>query len=195
MTNTKFQQASEWIDAENAQDPNVEIQESLSFPKELLYSNRMYAKLMDFQPNASEEVQIAAKAQHICRWKIARESFPMDRVGYLKWREELKKFHAKTTATILEKAGYNEEFIARVSFLIEKKLLKKDEETQLLEDVICLVFLEYYLAPFVEKHDTEKLKNIILKTWNKMSEKGHQAALQINYSPENLQLIKDALGL
>jgi hypothetical protein len=195
MTNTKFQQASEWIDAENAQDPNVEIQESLSFPKELLYSNRMYAKLMDFQPNASEEVQIAAKAQHICRWKIARESFPMDRVGYLKWREELKKFHAKTTATILDKAGYNEDFIARVSFLIEKKLLKKDEETQLLEDVICLVFLEYYLAPFVEKHDTEKLKNIILKTWNKMSEKGHQAALQINYSPENLQLIKDALGL
>ncbi len=195
MTNTKFQQASQWIDAENAQDPNIEIHESVSFPKELLYSNRMYAKLMDFCPNASEEVQIATKAQHICRWKIARESYPMDRVGYLKWREELKKFHAKTTAAILEKAGYDENFIARVSFLIEKKLLKKDEETQLLEDVICLVFLEYYLAPFVEKHDTEKLKNIILKTWNKMSEKGHQAALQINYSPENLQLIKDALGL
>lgn len=195
MTYNKFQQASEWIDAENAQDPNIEIHESISFPKELLYSNRMYEKLMVFFPNASEEVQIAAKAQHICRWKIARESYPMDRVGYLKWREELKKFHAKTTATILEKAGYNEDFIARVSFLIEKKLLKKDEETQLLEDVICLVFLEYYLAPFVEKHDTEKLKNIILKTWNKMSEKGHQAALQINYSPENLQLIKDALGL
>ncbi|WP_026714477.1 DUF4202 domain-containing protein [Flavobacterium daejeonense] len=195
MTASKFQKAIEWIDAENAQDPNAEIHESVSFPKELLYSDRMYAKLMDFSPNASEAVQIAAKAQHICRWKIARESYPMDRVGYLKWREELKKFHAKTTATILEKAGYDEDFIARVSFLIEKKLLKKDEETQLLEDVICLVFLEYYLAPFVEKHDTEKLKNIILKTWNKMSDKGHQAALQINYSPENLQLIKDALGL
>ncbi|MEL1242398.1 DUF4202 domain-containing protein [Flavobacterium flavipallidum] len=195
MTTTPFQQASQWIDAENAQDPNIEIHESISFPKELLYSNRMYEKLMDFSPNASEEVQIAAKAQHICRWKIARESYPMDRVGYLKWREDLKKFHAKTTATILEKAGYSPEFIARVSFLIEKKLLKKDEETQLLEDVICLVFLEYYLEPFVEKHDTEKLKNIILKTWNKMSEKGHQAALKINYSPSNLQLIKDSLGL
>ena len=195
MTTTAFLQASQWIDAENAQDPNIEIHESISFPKELLYSNRMYAKLMDFYPNASEAVQIAAKAQHICRWKIARESYPMDRVGYLKWREDLKKFHAKTTAAILEKAGYNADFIARVSFLIEKKLLKKDEETQLLEDVICLVFLEFYLEPFVEKHDTEKLKNIILKTWNKMSEKGHQAALQINYSPANLQLIKDALGL
>jgi hypothetical protein len=150
---------------------------------------------MDFCPKASEEVQIAAKAQHICRWKMPRESFPMDRVGYLKWREDLKKFHAKTTASILQECGYNQEFIDRVSFLIEKKLLKKDAETQLLEDVICLVFLEYYLDPFVQKHDTEKLKNIILKTWNKMSENGHQEALKINYTDANLQLIKDALGL
>jgi hypothetical protein len=195
MILTPFQNASARIDAENAQDPNSEIFQSKSYPKELLYSNRMYERLLDFHPNASEEVQIAAKAQHICRWKMPRESYPMDRVGYLKWREELKKFHAKTTAGILASVGYSQEFIDRVSFLIEKKLLKKDEETQLLEDVICLVFLEHYLEPFVQKHDTEKLKNIILKTWNKMSEKGHQAALKISYTDENLQLIKDALGL
>jgi hypothetical protein len=126
---------------------------------------------------------------------MPRESYPMDRVGYLKWREDLKKFHAKTTAEILEKAGYSQEFTDRVSFLIEKKLLKKDKETQLLEDVICLVFMEYYLDPFVQKHDREKLKNIILKTWNKMSDKGHEEALKINFSATNLQLIKDALGL
>ncbi|MES2575237.1 MAG: DUF4202 domain-containing protein [Bacteroidota bacterium] len=191
----QFQNASARIDAENAQDPNSEIFQSETYPKELLYSNRMYQRLLDFHPNASEEVQIAAKAQHICRWKMPRESYPMDRVGYLKWREDLKKFHAKTTAEILSAAGYTQEFIDRVSFLIEKKLLKKDEETQLLEDVICLVFLEFYLEPFVQKHDTEKLKNIILKTWNKMSEKGHQEALKISYTDENLQLIKDALGL
>ena len=129
MTTTPFEKAIQLIDTENAQDPNIEIHESISFPKELLYSNRMFEKLMNFSPNASEEVQIAAKAQHICRWKIARESYPMDRVGYLKWREDLKKFHAKITAEILEKAGYNTEFINRVSFLIEKKLLKKDVET------------------------------------------------------------------
>lgn len=150
---------------------------------------------MEFHPDASEAVQIASKAQHICRWKIARETYPMDRVGYLKWREDLKKFHAKTTAGILEKVGYDSNFIARVSFLIEKKLLKKDEETQLLEDVICLVFLEFYLDPFVQKHDRDKMKNIILKTWNKMSDKGHQEALKINYSSANLQLIKEAIGL
>lgn len=195
MTPTPFQNAISWIDAANAQDPNIEVFQSQSYPKELLYSNRMFEKLMTFCQNASEEVQIAAKAQHICRWKMPRESYPMDRVGYLKWREDLKKFHAKTTAEILEKAGYPLEFIARVSFLIEKKLLKKDHETQLLEDVICLVFLEYYLEPFVAKHDTEKLKNIIIKTWNKMSDSGHEQALKINYSDSSLQLIKDALGL
>ncbi len=192
---TPFQNASTWIDAENAQDPNIEIYQSVSYPKELLYSNRMYERLLSFEPNASEAIQIASKAQHICRWKVARESYPMDRVGYLKWREDLKKFHAKTTAIILEKAGYSTDFIDRVSFLIEKKLLKKDKETQLLEDVICLVFLDYYLDPFVHKHDTEKLKNIILKTWNKMSEAGHKEALKINFSPSNLELIKQALGL
>jgi hypothetical protein len=192
---TSFQNASAWIDAENAQDPNSEIDQSINYPKELLYSNRMYERLMDFHPNASEAVQIAAKAQHICRWKMPRESYPMDRVGYLKWREDLKKYHAQTTAEILAKAGYSQEFINRVSFLIEKKLLKKDEETQLLEDVICLVFLEYYFDPFVHKHDREKMKNIILKTWNKMSEAGHQEALKINFSDTNLQLIKEALGL
>jgi hypothetical protein len=192
---TPFQNACSWIDAENAQDPNHEIDQSQSFPKELLYSNRMYERLMAFEPNASEAIQIAAKAQHICRWKITRESYPMDRVSYLKWREDLKKFHAKTTAEILEKAGYPQEFIDRVSFLIEKKLLKKDAETQLLEDVICLVFLEFYLDPFVQKHDKEKLKNIILKTWNKMSDKGHEEALKINFSATNLLLIKEALGL
>ena len=192
---TPFQNASQWIDAANAEDPNQEIYQSKTYPKELLYSNRMYERLMNFHPNASEEVQIATKAQHICRWKMPRESYPMDRVGYLKWREDLKKFHAKTTCEILDKAGYSQEFIDRVSFLIEKKLLKKDEETQLLEDVICLVFLEFYLDPFVQKHDTEKLKNIILKTWNKMSEAGHQEALKINYTEANLQLIKDSLGL
>lgn len=192
---TPFQNASVWIDAENAQDPNSEIYQSNNYPKELLYSNRMYERLMDFYPNASEAVQIASKAQHICRWKMPRESYPMDRVGYLKWREELKKFHAQTTAEILKKAGYTPEFIDRVSFLIEKKLLKKDAETQLLEDVICLVFLEYYFDAFVQKHDREKMKNIILKTWNKMSEAGHQEALKINFSDANLQLIKDSLGL
>jgi hypothetical protein len=196
MSTTLFLEALALIDAENAQDPNQEFNGEKEFPKELLYSDRMYKKLMEFSPDASLALQIASKAQHICRWKIPRESYPMDRVGYLTWREDLKKFHSKTTADILTKVGFQQDIIDRVSFLIEKKLLKKDAETQLLEDVICLVFLEHYLDPFVKKHedDLEKIKNIILKTWNKMSERGHDEALKINFSVNNLQIIKEAIA-
>lgn len=195
MNELRFQNAIQLIDAANSKDPNTETVSGKTLPKELLYSNRMLNRLMSFEPNASETVQIAVKAQHICRWEIARNSYPMDRVGYLKWREALKKFHASKTTSILEEVGYESSFIDRVCFLIEKKMLKKDPETQLVEDVICLVFLDHYFEDFVLKHDTDKLKNIILKTWNKMSDKGQQTALTLPFSSSNLQLIKEALSI
>ncbi|MFM7022263.1 MAG: DUF4202 domain-containing protein [Flavobacteriales bacterium] len=197
MTASSLHSALALIDEENAKDPNHEFSEGKNHPKELLYSERMHRKLLEFYPLAPETLIIAARAQHICRWKMPRESYPMTRVGYLQWREKLKKNHAETTAGILAKVGYDETFIHRVSFLIEKKALKKDSETQVLEDVVCLVFLEHYLQPFVEKHaaDKEKLKNIIVKTWNKMSDNGHSEALKIAYVPATLELIKEALCL
>ena len=193
-TSDKFEQVLGLIDAQNNQDPNLENTPNGAQPKELLYAQRMTEKLLQFEPNASEQVQIAARAQHICRWKIARNTYPMDRVGYLKWRQDLKKFHADLTAKLLQQVGYNDDFIARVSFLIEKKLLKKDAETQLLEDVICLVFLEYYFEEFIHKHDDDKLIDIVKKTWAKMSEAGHEAALQLSYSEKALAIIQKALA-
>ena len=193
-TSDKFEQVIGLIDAQNNLDPNLENTASGAQPKELLYAQRMTEKLLQFQPNASEQVQIAARAQHICRWKIARNTYPMDRVGYLKWRQDLKKFHADLTASLLQQVGYDADFIARVSFLIEKKLLKKDAETQLLEDVICLVFLEYYFEEFIHKHDDDKLIDIVKKTWAKMSENGHQAALKLSYSDKALAIIQKALA-
>src|SRR5690606_10112555 len=108
------------------------------YPKELLYAQRMTKTLLDFDSEAGKTLQIAARAQHIARWKIDRSSYPMDRVGYLKWREELKKMHADITSEILKDVGYDEGFIERVSFLIRKKMLKKDPDSQTLEDVVCL---------------------------------------------------------
>ena len=195
MTNTALTLALAQINAENSKDPNVEVHNEIAYPKELLYADRMHQRLLSFSPSASEALVIAAHAQHICRWKMPRETYPINRVGYLQWRQELKKFHANVTAEILVKLGFDEAFIQRVSFLIEKKELKKDAETQVLEDVICLVFLEFYLAPFVLKHDSDKLKNIFLKTWNKMSERGHAEALKLEYAPSIFALIKEALGL
>ena len=174
---TKFEQALKLIDERNATDPNLETVDGKEYPKELLYSQRMSQKLLEFIPDASKELQIAARAQHICRWQIPRKDYPMDKVGYLKWREELKKMHAKITAEILETSGYDKEFIDRVAFLIRKKMLKKDADTQALEDVICLVFLQFYFEEFAAKHNDEKVIDILQKTWRKMSDEGHQAAL------------------
>lgn len=194
MKPTRFESAIILIDKKNSEDINTYQVHGLEISTELVYSQRMTQKLLQFEPNASEELQIAARAQHIGRWKIARDEYPMDRVGYLKWRETLKKMHADMTSDILKEVGYDTEFVDRVSFLINKRLIKKDDESQTLEDVICLVFLEFYFEEFAEKHDDEKLIDILQKTWVKMSEKGHEAALRIPYSEKILTLIQQALA-
>ncbi|MCM8569088.1 DUF4202 domain-containing protein [Gramella jeungdoensis] len=191
---TKFEEAIRRIDSRNSEDPNHEMYMGESFPKELLYSQRMSRHLEEFSPNAPEELRIAARAQHICRWKVDRSEYPSTRVGYLKWRNELKKLHASLTAEILEEVGYDEEFIERVKFLIQKKKIKKDEDSQTLEDVICLVFLQYYLHDFAAKHEDDKVVDIIKKTWAKMSEKGHKAALQLPLDAKSKNLVEQALA-
>ena len=194
MKPTRFETAIALIDKKNAEDPNIYQVKGFEYPKELLYSQRMTRTLLQFQPNASKALQIAARAQHICRWQIARNEFPMDRVGYLKWRETLKKMHANTTAEILQQVGFDEQFVDRVKKIILKKLIKKNEESQALEDVICLVFLDYYFDEFATKHSDEKVIDILQKTWVKMSDKGHKAALQLPFSESGLALVQQALA-
>lgn len=194
MKPTKFETAIALIDKKNAEDPNIYSSSGLDYPKELLYSQRMSRKLLQFNSNASKALQIAARAQHICRWVIPRNEFPMDRVGYLKWRETLKKMHAKTTVDILQKVGFNEQFINRVEKIILKKLIKKNDESQTIEDVICLVFLDYYFDEFSAKHSDEKVIDILQKTWVKMSDKGREAALQLSFSDKGLNLVKKAIS-
>lgn len=191
---SKFEKAISIIDQKNAEDPHMEIYEGREYPKELLYAQRMSEKLLEFEPEASDELQIAARAQHICRWKHPRDEYPMDRAGYFKWREGLKKIHAEITSDILREVGYDEEFINRVAFLIKKKLIKKDDESQVMEDVVCLVFLQYYFEDFAAKHDDEKVIDIVRKTWGKMSPDGHNAALKLPLSQRSLGLITQALA-
>lgn len=194
MKPTRFETAIALIDKKNAEDINTYPVSGIEYAKELLYSQRMSRKLLQFNPNASKALQIAARAQHICRWKIARNEYPMDRVGYLKWRETLKKMHAELTADILKQVGFDSQFIDRVSFLINKKLIKKNEESQILEDTICLVFLDYYFEEFAAKHDDEKVIDILKKTWVKMSDNGHAEALKLPFSDKSLSLVKQAIS-
>ncbi len=193
MSPTKFESALALIDKENNEDPNTYKVHGITYPKELLYAQRMTRQLLQFKPDASQALQIAARAQHICRWKIARDAYPINRVGYLKWREDLKKMHAQLTASILNKVGYNSAFIDEVSLLITKKLIKKNKDSQTLEDVVCLVFLNYYFEAFAVKHDKEKVISILKKTWAKMSDDGHKEALKIKFSQTDMALIKQII--
>ncbi|WP_321826025.1 DUF4202 domain-containing protein [Maribacter dokdonensis] len=193
-TTDKLLLAFQQFDEANKQDPNTEVFEGTTYPKEVLYGIRMTERLNAFDPNASEALRLTARCQHICRWEIPRESYEMNREGYLRWRQELKKFHATKAASILENIGYDKETIDNVKFLLQKKQLKKNEETQTLEDVICLVFLEFYFEPFAHKHPEDKTIDILQKTWRKMSTKGQEAALKLPLSKFSLDIITKALN-
>ncbi|MBU2987295.1 DUF4202 domain-containing protein [Saccharophagus degradans] len=192
--NDKYLAVINKIDAANAQDPNQETSNGELIAKELLYSQRMTEVLNSFAPQASEHLQIAARAQHIERWKSPRSDYPEGRTGYKQWRAELGLFHAKRTGELMLEAGYSEEDINRVKYLVQKRGLRRDPETQTLEDVICLVFVLYYLDDFARKHDEAKLIDIIQKTWAKMSDAGHQAAVAATLPDHLATLIKKALS-
>ncbi len=190
----QLKQVLQKIDELNQQDPVQVLDNETLIGKETLYSKRMLVQLQEFSPDASEALTIACYSQHVQRWAIARSSYPMDRPGYKRWRTDLGKFHAETTAKAMSEVGYSEDDIERVKYLLQKKGLKRDHETQTLEDVICLVFLAFYLDDFASKHSEEKLIDIIQKTWRKMSESGHSAALKLPLAEHLLALVTKALS-
>ncbi len=180
MTQSPYQAAINAFDKANAQDPNVETSDGREYPKELLYAQRMSDMQERYAPEASEAVKLAVRAQHIQRWKSPRSDYPMDKPGYMLWRTGLYKFHAETAGALMKEAGYDDEMNERVKTIVSKKGLKTNPETQLMEDVVDLVFIEHYMIGFAASHpeyDEAKWILIVRKTWNKMSERAHAFAL------------------
>lgn len=190
----RFARAVAAIDRANREDPNIVLQDGSERPAEVVYSERMSEALSAFCPGASEELRLAARGQHIERWTVVRSDYEKGRLGYLKWRTALKRYHAKAVAKIMMECGYGEGEAERVQSLIRKERLKHDSETQALEDVICLVFLEYYSADFAAKHGRDKTVSVLRKTWGKMSDRGHEAALVLDLPPAVTALIDAALA-
>lgn len=178
------------IDRANAQDP---VSQGGS-PRALLYGRRMSEVLSSFSPEAGDHLAIAARAQHIERWTSPRQSYPEGRIGYLKWRKDLQHHHARRTGELMREAGYEEDDIARVGSLLKKERLKSDDEVQALEDVICLVFLQYEAPDFIALHDDEKVRDILAKTAKKMSAKGLATAAKLKLDERLARLLGEALA-
>jgi len=199
MLQQAFDKAVSLIDAANSEDPNVETVNGKVWPKELCYSYRMSEMLERYKPQADHVTQLAIRGQHIQRWKSPRSDYPMDRKGYHQWRSSLYTFHADSVAALMAEAGYDEESLVRVKKAVGKKDLKVNEDTQLLEDVASLVFMEHYMSALAEKYpeyEEEKWLDIIRKTWRKMSYDAHIFALSGKVKlPESLTpLIQKAVS-
>ncbi len=194
MPTDRFNAAIHAFDVRHSQDPGSEVADGETIPKELLYARRMTDRLTAFAPEASEWVKLAVRAQHLGRWEIPRDNYPMDRKGYLQWRNDEKAHHAGIAETILKEAGYDDVSVSRVKDLILKRNLYSDPDTQLVEDVACLVFLEYYAAEFAAQHPDEKVVDILRKTLRKMSERARRAAIQVIPSEKLRSLVEQAGG-
>jgi hypothetical protein len=194
MAAENYQAAITLIDEAHAQDPNIVTLDGQNVPYELHYAQKMSHYLSLRAPDASPVLKVAIRAQHFRRWEVPRDSYPMTKAGYLNWRSFLKKRQADLAAAICIGCNFTKEEAEEVAKLIRKEDLKKNEDTQILEDVACLVFLDDQFENFEKEHDEEKIIGILKKTWVKMSDKGHELALKIPMSDSSKALIGKALG-
>lgn len=194
MNEDMLNEAYALFDAANAEDPNMLSVDGSEQPKELVFAMRLTEAVLKLDSNASEALRLASRCQHICRWEIPRNTQPMGRAGYLKWRTLLKKFHAEKSGEILRRVGYDETIIARVRDLNLKKNLKTDPECQTIEDALCLVFLEHQFDALIADTEEEKMLGIVRKTWAKMSPHGQEAAKSLPFSEHAQAVLEKSLG-
>ena len=190
----RFEDALRRFDEANARDPNREVIDGVTQPRELLYAQRLGNWVLRLCPGASEELRLAARCQHICRWEISRDSHPMTRAGYLQWRATLKTFHAHKGGEILREAGYADDVIGRVQDLNLKKHFPNNPESRVLEDALCLVFLEFQLADLAAKTAEDKTINALQKSWQKMTGAARTEALKLNFGEREKALLERALN-
>ena len=191
---SRFQETIAAFDALNGQDPHTLEVDEQSIPKELHDALSMTAWIEALYPEASEAVHLAARCQHLCRWELPRSSYPEGRLGYLKWRSELKKRHAEQSAKVLREQAYDSEMIDAVAAINLKQGLKSNPDVQQIEDALCLVFLEKQLEGYLGKWEDDKIIRILKKTWGKMSERGQEAALNLSMSAQARALVEQALS-
>lgn len=190
----RFERARLAFDQLNGLDPVKEMIDGAERPRLLVQADRLSTWIERLEPNASEALRLAARCQHVERWKIAREEFPPGRVGYLQWRTKLARFHAERAEGVLRGAGYDDAVIDAVRRIVTKQNLHSNPDTQTMEDALCLVFLEFEFEAFLAKYpDEDKAIEILQKTWKKMSERGHAAALGLAFSPHARKLVETAL--
>jgi hypothetical protein len=193
MDTARFQKAIAAFDRANGEDPRMLLSDGAPRPRELVHAERLSHWVQRLEPSASETLLLAARCQHIRRWQIPRESYPSGRVGYLQWRTQLARFHAETAAQLLAEVGYEQSAIDAVRRINLKQNLRSSSDMMVMEDALCLSFLEFELDEFIAKYPAEKVIEVLQKTWQKMSARAREIALTLPLSSAGLELVTRAL--
>ena len=192
----RFARAVAAIDAANGADPTVLVVDGHPRPKAQAEGQLVAAWVERLRPDAGEALLLAARAHHLRRWTSPRGTYPDGRAGYLRWRRDLHEFHAAEVAELLAGEGYEPDLIERVQRLVRKRDLKAgtDPEVQVLEDAICLTFLEAEFAELADKLEPDHMVDVLRKTLVKMSDAGKAAAAGVALAPREQALLERAVS-
>jgi hypothetical protein len=190
----RLRRAIDAIDRANGADPTRIVVAGKKRPKELAHAEMVTGWIRRLATDPSEELLLAARAHHLRRWTIPRSSYPTGRPGYLRWRGALHEQHAGDVALILREVGYDDTTSARVQNLVRKHGLGTDPEVQVLEDALCLVFIEMQLRDLAARLDPAKLPGIVAKTKRKMSDRAIECALELELGLAERSLLEAPLG-
>lgn len=182
------------IDMVNNSDPRKINLDDEEVGYELFYAILMTKWVTHFSSDPSISLLIACRGIHFKRWLHPRSSYPQGLAGYYQWKKELQVFHQDEILKLLAAYELDESVLQKISSLILKKELGQCDETQIIEDAVSLIFIEYQLLPLLEKSGEEKVINAIQKTWGKMSEAGHEKALALKLDEVSSQIIQKALA-
>jgi hypothetical protein len=194
MGRDRFERAVAAIDAANADDPNRIVIGGVEQPKETAHAVLATAWLERLQPDAGEALRLAVRAHHLKRWAIPRAAYPDGRAGYLRWRTALKQLHAVEVGRILREVGYDDATVERVQDIVRKRGLGTDPEVQVLEDVVCLVFLETQLHDLAAKLAPDHIVEVVRKTLPKMSDEAKALALELDLEPSDRAVLERAVA-
>jgi ketosteroid isomerase-like protein len=185
------------IDEANGADPTIVTVRDRTGPKEIVHADLVTEWVLRLDPDADDALLLAARGHHFRRWTVPRPSYPAGRAGYLRWRKDLHAQHARELGVVLADAGYDDATIRRVQAIVQKDGLARAEasdDVQVLEDALCLVFLETQLVDVAARLDPEKLPGVITKTARKMSPAGLAAVAEVPLGPGTRRLLDEAFA-
>jgi hypothetical protein len=188
----RFQQAVDAIDNANAGDPTSVTVRGERRPLALAHGVLATEWVSKLAPDADETWLLAARAHHLRRWELPRNTYPAGRAGYLRWKRDQRQRHAEDIAALLGPIGYERATIDRVQSLVRRDDLATDPGSQAVEDGACLAFVETQLSDVATRLPRDRLVEIIRKTLRKMSPAAQAALAGVDLGTNERAVLDEA---